>query len=36
MSDQPEVTDRPDGTQVIHASAVLHAVVTTEPQEEAD
>ena len=37
VSDQPTrgltVIDNPDGTQTIHATATLQAVVTTEPEE---
>lgn len=37
MSDQPPegvvVVDNEDGTQTVHASAVLHATVATEPDE---
>jgi len=36
VSEQPPegvtVTDNPDGTQTVHARAVLQAAVTTEPE----
>ena len=39
MADQPPeavtVVDRPDGTQIIYATAVLQATVVTGNQEEA-